>query len=154
MSRDDHMKTRTTFNELVHGREAEFPLLARAAANTMGAVSPKIEWLVYAEDNEYLTDFNYQQVVRADSSTALLGEVEKILTYGVRDFDASIPLAYCGGASDLLGREVRDDDVLTLRPLREPFQWDTGEWFAEVSLMAQSADVARAMREREEALVA
>lgn len=125
--------------ELVKGREAEFPTLARAAQNVVPARNPKIEWTVDGEEW-----FNYTQIFRrrdADSDVArdaLLREIEDALKHGVRAISSMSRLL--SGYYTYLGRDLLDDDVLTLRPLREAFRrqpWQASgdyEWLAEVAL--------------------
>lgn len=162
-----------SFADLVRGREDEFPVLARATADLVPAANPKIEWTVGDE-----VWFNWTQIIRypynvfgAAEGAAMaeprpdplkdeqrdkfLAAIEDTLTHGIPTDQRTglwLPLRTCGGYRYFLGRELREDDELTLRPLREPV-WRVfthmgydredgpvkldrpiGEWLAEVSL--------------------
>lgn len=137
-----------TIAELVAGREDEFPVLARAALNTVSASNPKIEWTVGGD-----VWWNYTEIFRARSADRdeardlLLAKIETALKRGERGIGALSRTL--GGYFSYLERDLLDEDVLTLRPLREVFcrqPWrnppegsavvesDDYEWLAEVSL--------------------
>lgn len=162
-----------TFAELVAGRGEEFPTLVRAVVDARPAIRERIEWLV-----DTLRDgvhsravwHNYTQINRypyktpaeegslsagghgsADEAlTEFLKSVELVLVHGTpnRDVSGAMPWQSCGGYRFFLERDLNDNDLLTLKPLREPFLWthefdyDTGialdapvyEWLGEFSL--------------------
>ena len=146
----------STFAELIAGREAKYPTLARAQANSRPANRERIEWTV--DVNSTLRSdvwHNYTQIIRwaysADedkerATDEFLTAVEKVLVHGVPSSIVNPhPFTTCGGYRHYLGRELNDNDVITLRPLREPrfmrldrygVPLDTPvyEWLAEFSL--------------------
>lgn len=151
-----------TFAELLAGREAEFPTLARAATHTVPAHDVVIYWMTDA-NAESLT--NFQQIFRtncktspdkdatqatAEALTELLTKINLTLRHGDpgrQDFRM-----WCGGYRHYLGRDLTDDDKLILRPLSEPFlrvieqdefdvylDYPIYEWIAETSLQVVPA---------------
>ncbi len=170
------MPATTTFDvdwvTLLQGRRDEYPTLARASLDTRRANNPRIEWLV-----DTLTDgktdeprhsvgiwHNYcqifrtkkktspdlsQQEARRESADEMLRMIEKCLVDGIpyREFSGPHPITWLGGCKHYLGRPLNDNDILRLRPLRNPFtrlldRDEVGipydhpivEWICEISL--------------------
>lgn len=146
------------------------PVLAIALQGGPGAPTRqvKIEWLKPEPWDRELhadreIDFNYTQIVRVarrvpqdmseeDVKAELLGELfdamEAVLTWGVREFDASTYRSYCGGTYDLLGRMPVIGDTFKIRFLagRELIErrteYSSGvvviEWLTEFTLEAHA----------------
>lgn len=130
-----------TFADLLEGRGDQFPVLARAVANSVRASNVFVEWI----DPDGTQRRNEQQIVRypynafagaAEGASAhpqddrkedqlelFLAAVEQVLIDGTpTEGRASlrVPIRTCGGYKHFLGRELEDGDVLSLRPLRDP----------------------------------
>lgn len=148
--------------DLVAGRESDFPVLARAVGHVRPASNPKIEWLIGlpSEPPEsgsgtypVTAEWNYTEIFRtrnadkAEGLTELLAKIEFAFRRGTRDCSSYIRT--CGGHFEILGRDLLDEDLLSLRILRdarlcqpwrnpsEDSTWDASddyEWLAEVSL--------------------
>lgn len=136
---------RHTFRDLIQGREEEFPVLARAAANTVPATNVEIEWITAQTESSIWTRKNQCQIIRfpyetrgvvegspADPQigdepkeaalTKFLEAVEQTLVYGKPSLTQHGHLwrRTCGGVRFYLGRDLEAKDSISLRPLREP----------------------------------
>lgn len=164
-----------TFEILASGHESEFPTIARAMQDARPASNIRVEWIVdtlkpnldtYAPSLTREIWHNYQQIFRAttksrpdlsvdaaahDAAHKLLTSLENALIFGVpyRDVNA-LPFSTLGGYRHFLGRPLNDNDIIQLRPLREPFfriveidysaggevylDYPIAEWIAETTL--------------------
>jgi hypothetical protein len=152
----------STFEMLTAGRDADYPILCRAAKDVRPSGTVRIEWIVDDLNDGHTSTilFNHNQIFRARrgshpkrsvdeaahvAAEEMLANLNFALKYGVPWRESFV--ATLGGYWHFLHRRLNSNDILRLRPLREPFlriieqdefghhlDYPIAEWICETSL--------------------